>query len=356
MLSQPNGFLSAFDAAVRHGMQVARASETLASKGCTPDIIIGHPGWGETLYLKEVFPSSPSLSYCEFFYRTRGADVNFDPSEQQDLPRNAMTRGRNAHLLLALETADWGITPTQWQRSVHSAPFHDRISVRFDGIDTDRVTPSPDARLTLPDGVIARPGDPIVTYVARGLEPYRGFPSFMRAIPAILRGHPTARVVIVGADETFYGPPPAPDRTWRQALTEEVAPDPARVHFLGRVPFETYRYLLLVSAAHVYLTVPFVLSWSMLEAMAAGCVVIGSDTPPVREALTDGRDGFLVDYFSPDAIAERVLDALRRPEAMAPIRQAAHWTALGRYSLARCLPRQVALIEALAAGRPVPEA
>jgi glycosyltransferase involved in cell wall biosynthesis len=356
VLSQPNGFLSGFDAAVRHGIQVARAAETLASKGFHPDIVVGHPGWGETLYLKEVFPSSPILNYCEFFYRTHGADVNFDPASQQDLARNAMTRSRNAHLLLALETADWGMAPTLWQKSVHPAAYLDRISVRFDGIDTDRVAPDPSARLTLPDGSVAQPGDPIVTYVARGLEPYRGFPSFMRAIPAILRGHPTARVVIVGADETFYGPPPGPDLTWRQALTREVAPDPARVHFLGRVPFETYRNLLLVSAAHVYLTVPFVLSWSMLEAMAAGCVVIASDTQPVREALTDGRDGFLVNYFNPDTIAERVLDALRRPDAMAPIRQAARWTALSRYSLARCLPRQVALIEALATGRSVPEA
>lgn len=346
-----NPFLSPLESAARHGLQVARACEVLRGNGFTPDIILAHPGWGESLYIKEVFPQVPLVHYCEFFYRTRGADVNFDPTTQQDLPTNSATRTRNAHLLLALEAGDWGIAPTHWQKSVHPTAFQDRISVRFDGIDTDSASPSPDARVTLPDGTVMGPGDPLVTYVARGLEPYRGFPSFMRALPAILRRVPNAHVAIVGETQTSYGPPPGPDRTWKDVMLAEVTIDPARVHFLGRVAYDQYLSLLRVSAAHVYLTVPFVLSWSMLEAMSAGCVVIASDTAPVREVIEDGRDGILVDFFSPDAIADRVVEALQHKDRMRSIRQAARWTAVSRYALSHCLPRQAEILTDLIAGR-----
>lgn len=277
--------------------------------------------------------------------------MNFDPAATQDLTANCATRTRNAHLLLALETGDWGMAPTQWQKTVHPAAFHDRISIRFDGIDTDAASPDPNARLTLPDGTDMRVGDKLVTYVARGLEPYRGFPTFMRALPRILASVPDARIAIVGDTRTFYGAPPHDAADWREAMLREVAVDPARVHFLGRVGYDDYLSLLRVSAAHVYLTVPFVLSWSMLEAMSAGAVVIASDTQPVREVIEHGHNGILVDFFAPDAVADRVIEALREPGRTRPIRQAARWTALSRYALARCLPRQVRLLEDLAAGR-----
>ena len=350
-LPAPNPFLSPLENAVRHGLQVSRACEALRGNGFTPDLVLAHPGWGESLFIKEVFPNTKLLHYCEFFYRTQGADVNFGPDARQDLRTNCATRTRNAHLLLALETGDWGIAPTYWQKSVHPTPFLDRISVRFDGIDTDMASPLADARVSLPNGTVMRPGDPLVTYVARGLEPYRGFPSFMRALPAILRRAPNAQVAIVGATQTFYGPPPAEDQTWKDKLLAEIPVDPARVHFLGRVGYEQYLALLRVSAAHVYLTVPFVLSWSMLEAMAAGCLVVASDTQPVREVITHGRDGILVDFFSPDAIADQVIEALSHPDRMRPIRQAARWTAISRYALSHCLPRQVTVLNDLAAGR-----
>jgi len=350
-LPAPNPFVSPLESAVRHGLQVARACDALRGKGFEPDIILAHPGWGESLFVKEVFPRTPLLHYCEFFYRTHGADVNFDPHAQQDLRTNCSTRSRNAHLLLALEAGDWGMAPTHWQKSVHPEPFLNRISVRFDGIDTDVASPLSDARVTLPDGRVMRPGDPLVTYVARGLEPYRGFPSFMRALPMILRAVPDARVAIVGANQTFYGPPPGPTESWKDRLLAEVALDPTRVHFLGRIPYADYLSLLRVSAAHVYLTVPFVLSWSMLEAMSTGCLVVASDTAPVREVIEHERDGILVDFFSPDAIADRVIEALRHPDRMQPIRQAARWTAISRYALSHCLPRQMDVLSDLAAGR-----
>ncbi len=350
-LPAANPFLTPLESAVRHGLQVARACDALRANGYRPDLILAHPGWGESLYVKEIFPQTPLLHYCELFYRTHGADVNFDPGATQDLPANCATRTRNAHLLLALEAGDWGMAPTLWQKSVHPTAFHDKISIRFDGIDTDAASPDPGARFTLPDGTETRLGDRLVTYVARGLEPYRGFPTFMRALPRILASVPDARIAIIGDTRTFYGAPPPDAADWREAMLREVTIDPARVHFLGRVSYDQYLSLLRVSAAHVYLTVPFVLSWSMLEAMSTGCLVIASDTAPVREVIEHGHDGILVDFFNPDAVADRVIEALREPDRMRPIRQAARWTALSRYALNRCLPNQVRLLEDLAAGR-----
>jgi glycosyltransferase involved in cell wall biosynthesis len=351
-LPAPNPFLTPLDTAVRHGLQVARACNALVANGFRPDLIVAHPGWGESLYVKEIFPTVPLLHYCEFYYRTHGADVNFDPEDQQDLSANCVTRTRNAHLLLALENCDWGISPTPWQKQQHPAAYRDKISVRFDGIDTNAACPDPAARFVLPDGRTLQPGDPVVTYVARGLEPYRGFPSFMRSLPEILRRVPDAQIVVVGGDEVSYGKAPRDGRTWRAVMCEEVAVDPARVHFLGRIAYADYLRLLQISAAHVYLTVPFVLSWSMLEAMAAGCVVIGSATPPVQEVIEDGKNGYLVDFFSPAMIADRVVEAVQNRLPIAEIRQAARWTAISRYSLDRCLPRQIEVLNAVAAGRP----
>ena len=343
-------FLAGTHDAVRHGQHAARACEILAKNGFRPDLVVAHPGWGESLYVKEIFPKALLLHYCEWYYHAHGADTNFDPAYQQDLDANCAVLTRNAHLLLGLEACDWGMAPTAWQKIQHPTAFYSKISVAFDGIDTDAAAPDPSARFHLPDGRVLAPGDEVVTYVARSLEPYRGFPSFMRALPEILRRRPEAVVLVVGGDDVSYGRPPPGGGTWRQAMAEEVTVDPARVIFLGRIPRADYLRLLQVSAAHVYLTVPFVLSWSMLEAMAAGCLVIGSATPPVQEVIEDGGNGLLVDFFAPAAIADRVVEALAHRQRFAAQRQAARWTALSRYSLARCVPRQVALLETLAGG------
>jgi glycosyltransferase involved in cell wall biosynthesis len=347
---EPNLFLTPLETAVRAGLQVARACEILARNGFRPDLVVAHPGWGESLYVKEIFPRVPLLHYCEFFYRSHGADTNFDPADQQSLDANCVTRTRNAHLLLGLETCDWGVSPTMWQKQAHPTAYHPRISVRFDGIDTVAACPDPAARFTLPDGRSLRVGDEVITYVARGLEPYRGFASFMRALPEILRRRPAAQVLIAGSDEVVYGKPPPTGGSWREAMLAEVPVDPARVHFLGLIGRAEYLRLLQVSAAHVYLTYPFTLSWSMLEAMSAGCVVVGSATPPVQEVIEDGRNGLLVDFFSPEMLADRVVAAIEDRAQAAALRSAARWTALSRYSLERCLPRQLELLHILAAG------
>ena len=344
-------FLVRMDQAVRNGEAVAAICARLAREVFRPDAIIGHPGWGETLYLKQVLPDVPVLLYGEFFYRTRGADVDFDPATPQSVPEALRTHTMNAPLLLAMDAADWIMTPTEWQRSLHPDWSHGRMSVIFDGVDAKTIRPDPMARFVLPDGRALTPSDEVVTFAARGLEPYRGYPTFMRALPKLLRRRGSAHVVVAGADSVVYGRPHPQGGTWQSALLEEIDVDPARVHFVGTLPSNAFLRLLQVSSAHVYLTVPFVLSWSMLEAMAAGCLVLGSATPPVKEVIADGLNGLLVDFFDSEALADRLADALARRESFAAVRAAARETVINRYDLAVCLPPQIGLIKALTAGR-----
>jgi glycosyltransferase involved in cell wall biosynthesis len=242
------------------------------------------------------------------------------------------------------------MSPTEWQKRQHPAAFRDKIAVIFDGVDATRLTPEPSTQFPLPSGRRLTASDEVVTYVSRNLEPYRGFPSFMRALPEILRRRPQAHIVVAGEDKVSYGREPPGGGSWREALLKEVDIDPARVHFLGRVPYDRYIDLLRVSTAHVYLTVPFVLSWSMMEAMATGCLVVGSRTPPVEEVIRDGDNGLLVDFFSPAAIAETVVATLADRTAFARLRRRARATILDKYDLARCLPAQLDLIASLTTG------
>jgi len=340
-------YIRLYENAVLNGQAVLRACMPLRGEGFRPDVILVHPGWGEALFLRDVFPRSRILSYCEFYYHGRGADVGFDPDTPTSLDAICRARARNAHLLLSLESCDAGISPTQWQRDRHPAPFHDKISVVFDGIDTRIVCPAQDASLRLPDGTVLTAQDQVVTYVARNLEPYRGFPSFMRAVPLILRHCPAAHILIVGGDNVSYGQPPPGGGTWRQAMLNEVGPlDPTRVHMPGQVGYRDYLKVLQISTAHVYLTVPFVLSWSCIEAMSAGCILIGSCTPPVQEVIEHGQNGLLVDFFNPVEIAETVAATLNG--ANQPLRAVARATAQSRFDLSHCLPKQLELVNQLA--------
>ena len=342
-------YVRLYENCVLHGQQVARLCLDLAREGFQPDVIVAHPGWGEALFVKDVFPRSPLLNYCEYYYHGRGADVGFDPAEPAGIDTICRARARNANLLLSLEACDRGWSPTEWQRSRHPDAFLPKISVVHDGIDTRMVCPNPGAGFTLPDGRRLTQDDEVVSYVARNLEPYRGFPSFMRALPEVLRRRPEAQIVIVGGDEISYGQPPAGGRSWRETMLEEVGGlDPMRVHFLPRVPYTEFLNLLQIATVHVYLTVPFVLSWSCLEALAAGCVVVGSRTSPVTEVIEHERNGLLVDFFAPQEIAERVIDVLQNRGRMEELRRRARETVLARYDLARCLPEQMRLIRSLA--------
>ena len=333
------------------GVAVARAARTLRDeKGYEPDLILGHSGWGETLFLKEIWPKARLVIYAEFYYRGQGLDMGFDPEfSTPGFDGLMIAQGRAAHLGQALVHADAGIAPTEWQASTFPPVLRQMLTVLHDGIDTDLVRPDPQARLELPSGRVLTAGDEVVSFVNRNLEPYRGWHIFARALPAVLQARPDAQVVIVGSDGVSYGQPPADGRAWKEDLLREVGPrlDLSRVHFLGRVPHETFVRLMQVTRVHAYLTYPFVLSWSLLEAMSAGALVIGSRTPPVQEVIRDGVNGVLVDFFDVEAWSNALVAALRRPDRYRPLRAAARSSVIERYDLrSHCLPRIVSYIEA----------
>lgn len=338
------------EAGVLNAQNVARVALDLKQSGFVPDVMLAHNGWGELWYLKDVFPDTPLIGYFEFFYRLHGADVGFEPGPPLIFDAGPRLRTKNLGNLLALDAVDYGQCPTQWQKSLYPALYQPKIQVVHEGIDTQVVAPKADVRVKLPgtDIELTRE-DEVVTYVARNLEPYRGFPSFMRSLPAILERRPQAQVLIVGGDETSYGPALAGGKTFREVLLQELGNklDLRRVHFLGKVPYPTFLQVLQVSRVHVYLTYPFVLSWSMLEAMSAGCVVVGSRTAPVQEVIRDGENGLLVDLFAPREIAERVMDVLEDTKAFDAIRRHARQTVIENYDLKTiCLPAQLRMLEA----------
>ena len=343
-------YLREMEAAVLNAQEVARIALQLKESGFVPDVMLGHNGWGEIWYLKDVFPHTPLIGYFEFFYRFQGADVGFDASDSTIFDTAPRIRTKNVGNLLALESVDLGQTPTQWQKSLYPLQYQSLLHVVHEGINTEQMAPDFNARLQLPDMELELTlEDEVVTYVARNLEPYRGFTQFMRALPAILAQRPHAHIVIVGGDETSYGHGLPTGQTHKQQMLAELGDqlDLARVHFLGKVPYSTFLKILQVSRVHVYLTYPFVLSWSMLEAMAAGCLLVASRTAPVEEVIRDGENGLLVDFFSPAQIAERVVAVLEAGrEGYADIRQNARRTVIENYDLNTiCLPAQLKLLE-----------
>lgn len=342
-------YLADTEMGVLNAQTVARVALGLKESGFVPDVMLGHNGWGEIWYLKDVFPNTPLIGYFEFFYRLHGADVGFAPGEREIFDTAPRIRTKNLGNLLALDTVDLGQTATQWQRSLYPERYHHMLHVVHEGIDTLVVRPNPDVRLRLPDGSDLTRDDEVLTYVARNLEPYRGFPQFMRSLPRILDQRPNARVLIVGGDDVSYGHRLPHGQTHRQLMLSELgdALDLKRVHFLGKLPYSDYLKVLQVSRVHVYLTYPFVLSWSLLESLSSGCLVVGSKTPPVEEAITDGQNGWLVDFFQPEEIASRVIEGLSAgKDGHNDLRQAARTTVLERYDLkAICLPEYLHLLE-----------
>jgi glycosyltransferase involved in cell wall biosynthesis len=346
-------YLHGFEASVRRGQAVARLAMELRNKdGFVPQVICAHCGWGESLFLKEIYPEARLLNYFEFFYRVRGSDIGFDPEFPPKADEMFSVPMRNATQLQSLAVSDWGISPTEWQRNQFPPFWRALLSVIHEGVDTRMVRPDPNAVLKLEQHKLELTrNDEVVTYLARNLEPYRGFHVFMRALPALLKRRPNARVLIVGGDETSYGRKPQGAENWREKMMKEVGAelDTARVHFLGKIPYPDFLRMLQISSAHVYLTVPFVLSWSMLEAMSAGCLIVGSRTPPVLEVMQDGINGLLVDFLSPSAVTERVIEALENQKDLAPLRKNARQTVIERFDLRKvCMPQQLALINMLA--------
>lgn len=339
-------YLREHEGHIRRGQSLARFLIKLRDqKGFYPDVVVCHPAWGEGLFLKDVFPKAKNIQYFEFYYQSAGADMDFDPEFPAVLDDVLRLRIKNNTQLQSLASCDYGVSPTSWQRSRYPADFQPKIEVMHEGIDTLRVVPDRSSSIEF-DGQLFRAGELIVTYVARNLEPYRGFHVFLRSLPRLQELCPGVRVIIVGGDDVSYGRRPPTGVTYRDMYTQELGSqvDWKKVFFVGKLPYPSYLKVLQVSAAHVYLTYPFVLSWSMLEAMAAGCLVVGSDTRPVREVIQDGYNGLLVDFFATDLLAERISDALINASRYEAVRLQARQTILDRFDLnGVCLPKLINL-------------
>jgi glycosyltransferase involved in cell wall biosynthesis len=319
-----------------------------------PDLILGHPGWGELLGIKDHWGDVPVLHQLEFVYQLQGGDTGFDPEFPIAPGSQTRLRLRRSTQLLAFHDLDWALAPTHWQASTAPAAFRNRVSVIHEGIDTTVIAPREGSQVNLEKrGLRFEPGDEVVSFVARNLEPYRGVHTFLRALPLLQRLRPRAHVILVGGEGVSYGAPPPQGGSWKQMLLAELEGqlDLGRIHFVGQVPHPVLHDLFRVCACHVYLTYPFVLSWSLLEAMACGAVVIGSNTPPVAEVISDGVNGLLVDFFSPEALAHRVAAVLADPAAHRPLGLEARRTVQRHFDLhGVCLPRQLALVDWLAGG------
>jgi glycosyltransferase involved in cell wall biosynthesis len=339
---------------VLRGEAASRAMQAMKAAGFEPDVVVAHSGWGEALFVKDVFPKARLAVYAEYYYGTEGGDTGFDPefSASENIVSQERVHVKNTHLLHALNDCDVAISPMQFQKERHPKWAQERIRVIHEGIDTQRFRPDPEATVQLQTaGISMRPGDEVVTFVARQLEPYRGYHIFMRALPLLQKLRPNARFVIVGGDGTSYGAAPPKGQSWRNIFLAQVQDklDLQRVHLVGRVPHSVLTQLMQVSALHIYLTYPFVLSWSLLEAMSIGCLVLGSDTAPVSEVIEHGKNGLLTPFFDVEALAHNAADALARGTELAHLRQAARKTVVDRFDLStHCLPAQVALLEQLA--------
>jgi glycosyltransferase involved in cell wall biosynthesis len=363
---QVHPWVQDFEAKVIRGQVAMKAARKMRDEhDFVPELIFAHHGWGESLFLKEVWPKARVLLYSEWFYPLQGGDLGFDPEFETDREAaGARLRAKNAHNYLAMDAADAGVSPTRWQRDTHPEWFRDRIRVIHDGVDTNRLRPAtrlPPLRLAIPADnacaieageVVLSQGEEIVTFVNRNLEPYRGYHVFMRALPELLRQRPKARVVIVGGNETSYGARPA-QGSWKQRCLDEVRADLdlSRVYFVGKLPYPAFVTLMQMTSVHAYLTYPFVLSWSLLEAMACEAAVVASDTGPVREVVTDGETGRLVDFFSASGLVNAICELLEDTGERRRLGQAARQRIVDDYDLrTRCLPAQLRLIREVALG------
>ena len=296
----------------------AKAIAEILHKCCVDginfDLAVSHIGWGEALYFKDIYPKTPLLGYVEFYYHAVGADAGFDPNSPMSKDQCLLIKTLNSQLLLGMNECDAMISPTNWQKSLFPCAFHPYIDVIHEGVDVSICKPDNNAFFTLPNGVELTKENEVITYTARNLEPYRGFHIFLKAIEKICQQRPHCHVIITGGDEVSYSKKPPNGMCYRELYLQSVSIPNDRVHFLGKVPYSTHIQLLQLSSIHIYLTYPFVLSWSFIEAMACGCVIIASDTQPVMDVLEPDINGIAVNFFDDEAIAEQVSAILNDPQ------------------------------------------
>ncbi len=345
------GLSKTWENAAGNGFGAVMALKQIVADGFTPDIVIGHVGWGEMSFFRQVLPDTPIIGFFEYYYSVHGGPVGFDPENPPTEHSPYLMEGHNVVPLYNIEQVTLGHSPTMWQRNRFPKSFHDKIYVCHDGIRTDKLVPKKKASVTL--GRIGRPltrQDEIVTYMARNLETTRGFHQFMRALPHIQKARPNARILVIGGNDTSYGGKSKHPGGLRGQMEEEVGHllDWDRLHFLGQVPYENYQSIIQISSCHIYLTMPFVLSWSLLESMSMGATIVASDVPPVREAVTHGETGMLVDFFDPEAIAAQVVDVLQKPRNYAHLGPAARDHVVANYDFLNvCLPEHIRQINGL---------
>ena len=344
-----------FENAISHSEAVYEAARRLKLEGSTPDLIVGHSGFGSTLFLRELFPDVPLINYFEYFYRTRNSDLDF----RTDFPVSELdrlrARARNATILLDLDACDAGVSPTSFQQELLPAEYRQKVRVIHDGVPTDVWRPlrwlAPERSRRLGQMELD-PGTRVVTYVSRGLESMRGFDVFIKMAKRICELRSDVVFAVVGADRVAYGGDQKRigRSSFKDWVLEREDVDLRRFHFLGRIPPLELAMLFSVSDLHVYLTVPFVLSWSMLDAMACGCTLLASDTAPVREVVRHGENGYLCDFFDSEALAEQALAVLDDPQAHRSVAERAVETIHSRYSTDVLFPKMADFYEQVAAG------
>ena len=334
---------------------VLNHARNLNVTGYKPDVIYFHPGWGEAIFINQIWPDCKKIAYCEYYYNANNFDVGYDSEYgTKELNIEAKIQIKNLANELQLPLADIGISPTYWQKSSYPKRYQEKIHVVHDGIDTAICKPNDNVFLEIlrPDGVAVRfeKGDPILTFVNRNLEPYRGYHSFMRALPKIMRAIPNLQVLVIGGDGRGYGGIPAQGDSWKNVFLKEVYDqiDMQRLHYLGMVDYANYLKVLQLSTVHVYLTYPFILSWSLLEAMSVGACIVGSDTGPVQELIQNQQNGVLVNFFDHQELGQAVIDLFEDPEKRAQLGRRARETICQSFDLnSVSLPKQIAIIEGL---------
>ncbi|WP_299204057.1 glycosyltransferase family 4 protein [uncultured Tateyamaria sp.] len=345
------GLSRTWENASGNGFGAVIALRQLVDKGFTPDIVIGHVGWGEMSFFREVLPDTPMIGFFEYYYSAHGGPVGFDPESPVSEHAPFIMHGHNVVPQVNLNVVDVAHSPTNWQRDRFPKHFHDKMYVCHDGIRTDKLKPNKKAKVSL--GRIGRPltaKDEIVTFMSRNLETTRGYHQFMRAVPKIQRARPNARILVIGGNDASYGSKNKHPGGLRGQMEAEVGHliDWDRLHFLGQVPYESYQSIIQISACHIYLSMPFVLSWSLLECMSMEATIVASDVAPVREAVEHGKTGLLVDFFDPDAIAAQVADVLEKPRDYAHLGSAARQHVIDTYDFETiCLPEHIRQINAL---------
>lgn len=338
--------------AVLMGQSAFKSLLGVRKKGFRPDIILSHSGWGANMFLKDIFPQSKLLTYYEWYYYSRNSDGDFLSKNPYDPNGQMRIRMKNTPILQDLAAMDWGQSPTYFQHSKLPKIFQKNVSVLHDGVDTRFFAPEDDVSVQIGDVTLSAE-DEVITYVARGMEPYRGFPQFMETVSKLQKLRPNLHVVMLGNDRVAYGSTRSDGKTYKEWAMEEFDFDMKRLHMPGLQPLETFKKLMQITSAHVYLTVPFVLSWSLMEAMSTGALIVGSDTDPVREVITDGENGVMVDFFDTDALVSKLCHILDNKAEYHPLKERARATILERYAAEDLLPQYWQLIQSVANGSQV---